>query len=260
VVLDEEDPDRRIAACGHPGRELRPCRRCLWHITLAPGVGLVDPRAVRPATSPTTVLLADDHAIVRASLGALLERDPRLRVVGEADRVERAERLARVLRPAVLLLDLAMPGERPLDALPRLVRRLPETAVVVLTMNADPGVVRVALQRGARGYVLKDAAEAELVEALVAVAAGDRYVARELGPRLPAEPAPERPGGLSERELAVLRLLALGHTSGEIARELQCSRRTVEGHRARIALKLRCAGRPDLVRFALRHQLLTPAR
>ena len=169
-----------------------------------------------------------------------------------------AERLARAHRPTVLVLDLNMPGGSSLDAIPRLQEDAPDTAIVVLTMQDDPAFARTALQAGARGFVLKEAADEELLEAIRLAAAGDTYLNPRLGARMAA--TPDQPTGppddLSERELEVLRLIALGHTNSEIADQLFLSTRTVETHRAHIQQKIRRTSRAELVRYALDHGLL----
>jgi two-component system, NarL family, response regulator NreC len=162
-------------------------------------------------------------------------------------------------KPAVLVLDLNMPGETTsLEAIPRLRERSPGTAIVVLTMQEDPSFARHALQAGAAAYVLKDSANAELVEAVRRAAAGETYLAPRLGAALAAAPAepPGLPDDLTPRELEVLRLIALGHTNAEIGAQLFLSIRTVESHRAHIQQKLRRSSRAELVRYALDHGLL----
>jgi two-component system response regulator NreC len=158
-------------------------------------------------------------------------------------------------RPDVLVLDLNMPGGPSLPAIPELAR---QTAVVVLTMQNDPAFAREALQSGALGYVLKEAADAELVQAVRAAADGRTYLNPELGARMAA--APPAPAGppddLTERELEILRLIALGHTNSEIGGQLYLSVRTIESHRAHIQQKTRRSTRTELVRYALDHGLL----
>ena len=201
----------------------------------------------------TTVVIADDHTVVRKGLRLLIEGEEGLHVVAEAGEVSEAERLTRAHRPDVLVLDLNMPGGSSLDAIPRLRESTPQTAVVVLTMQDDPAFARQALQSGALGFVLKEAADEELLEAIRLAARGDTYLNPRLGARLAAQP-PEPPGppdDLTEREVEVLRLIALGHTNSEIASQLYLSTRTVESHRAHIQQKLRCTTRAELVRYAL---------
>jgi len=201
-----------------------------------------------------SIVIADDHAVVRSGLRLLLEAEEGLHVVAEAGNGDDALRMARAHRPAVLVLDLNMPGLPSLEVIPLLA----ETAVVVLTMQNDPAFAREALQIGARGYVLKEAADSELVGAVRAAADGRTYLNPELGARLAAAP-PELagpPDDLSERELGVLTLIALGHTNAEIAKQLYLSVRTVESHRQHIQQKTRRSTRAELVRYALDHELI----
>jgi two-component system response regulator NreC len=158
--------------------------------------------------------------------------------------------------PDVLLLDLNMPGGSGLDLIPRLLEQAPETRIVVLTMQRDPAFARHALRAGAVGYVLKDAADGELVLAVRLAARGQTYLNPQLGARLASEPLGERPGDLSDRELEILRLIALGHTNPEIAGQLYLSVRTIEAHRSHIHQKLRLTSRAELVQFALEHHLI----
>ena len=208
---------------------------------------------------PITIVLADDHAVVRSGLRLLLERTGDLEVVSEAGTADDAVRTVLGHKPAVLVLDLNMPGPlSSLDAIPRVAEASPGTRVVVLTMQEDPEFARRALRAGAAGYVLKEAADAELVEAIRRAAAGETYLTPSLGAALAAAPpAPsEPPDDLSEREVEVLRLIALGHTNAEIAGQLYLSVRTVESHRAHIQQKLRLSTRAELVRYALDRGLL----
>jgi two-component system response regulator NreC len=150
-----------------------------------------------------------------------------------------------------------MPGGSSLDAIPDVADASPNTAVVVLTMQEDPAFAREALQAGARGYVLKQAAGTELVQAIRAAATGGTWLNPELGARMAAAPAPSGPpGDLTEREVDVLRLIALGHTNNEIAEQLYLSVRTVETHRAHIQQKLGVSTRAELVRYALDNDLI----
>lgn len=201
-----------------------------------------------------SIVIADDHQVVRSGLRLLLDAEDGLRVVAEAGDADDALRLTRAHRPTVLVLDLNMPGSPSLDVIPQVAG----TAVVILTMQNDPAFARQALQAGARAYVLKEAADAELVSAVRAAAEGRTYLNPELGARLAAAPAePEGPpDDLSARELGVLRLIALGHTNPEIAAQLYLSVRTVESHRAHIQQKTRRSTRAELVRYALDHQLI----
>jgi two-component system response regulator NreC len=202
-----------------------------------------------------TIVLADDHAVVRSALRMLLEAEPEMEVVAEAGDVESAARDVLGHKPRVLILDLNMPGKPSLQAIPEIRDASPETRIVVLTMQEDPAFAREAMQAGVLGYVLKEAADAELVRA-VRLAAEDRtYLQPEVGARLAAEPAGP-PDDLTDRELEVLRLIALGHTNGEIAEQLFLSVRTVESHRAHIQQKLRLTTRSELVQYALQRHLL----
>ena len=202
-----------------------------------------------------TIVLADDHAVVRSALRMLLEAEPEMEVVAEAGDVESAARYVLGHKPRVLILDLNMPGKPSLKAIPGIRDASPETRIVVLTMQEDPAFAREAMQAGVLGYVLKEAADAELVRA-VRMAAEDRtYLQPEVGARLAAEPTGP-PDDLTDRELEVLRLIALGHTNGEIAEQLFLSVRTVESHRAHIQQKLRLTTRSELVQYALQRHLL----
>jgi two-component system response regulator NreC len=204
---------------------------------------------------PIRLVLADDHAVVRTGLKLLLEAEDGVAVVAVAGEIDTAKRMVAAHRPDVLVLDLNMPGDPSLPAIPELAQ---QTAVVVLTMQNDPAFARTALQSGALGYVLKEAADAELVGAVRAAAAGRTYLNPGLGARMaaaPVEPAGP-PDDLTERELEILRLIALGHTNAEIGGQLFLSVRTVESHRAHIQQKTRRSTRAELVRYALDHGLL----
>jgi len=210
------------------------------------------------ADGPITIVLADDHQVVRAGLRLLLEAEEGLTVLAEAGDVATAERRLSAYHPHVLVLDLNMPGELSLAAIPRLRRGAPDTQIVVLTLQSDPAFAREALRAGAVGYVLKEAADSELVQAVRMAAQGRTYLTPELGARLAAAPAtPDGPpDDLSTRELEVLRLIAAGHTNSEIAARLYLSVRTVESHRAHIQQKTRRSSRADLVAYAREHKLL----
>ncbi|HLJ04348.1 MAG TPA: response regulator transcription factor [Solirubrobacteraceae bacterium] len=210
-----------------------------------------------PAEAPITIVLADDHQVVRSGLRLLLETEPDFQVVAEAGDVPTTERRLGAYHPRVLILDLNMPGEPSLPAIPRLRKGAPETQIVVLTMQSDPAFAREALRAGAIGYVLKEAADSELVQAVRMAAEGRTYLNPELGARLAAEPPTPHgpPDDLSARELEVLRLIALGHTNSEIAARLYLSVRTVESHRAHIQQKTRRTSRADLVAYAREHDL-----
>jgi two-component system response regulator NreC len=199
------------------------------------------------------IVIADDHVVVRRGLRLLLDTADGFEVVAEAGTVEDARRYVRAHRPTVLVLDLNMPGDDSLEAIPQIRDEAPSTEIVVLTMQSDTAFARTALQAGAKGYVLKEAADDELVEAVRAAARGETYLNPRLGARLAAEPSAPAgpPDDLTEREVEILRLIALGHTNGEIASQLYLSVRTVESHRAHIQQKLRRTTRAELVRYAL---------
>jgi len=206
------------------------------------------------------ILIVDDHAVVRTGLRLLLEAEDDLEPVGEAGNARDAVFQARVLKPEVILLDIVMPESSGLDVLPQLKHESPDVKVLILSMQDEPRYVREAFAAGASGYVLKEAADTEVVAAVREVAGGGRYVNPELGARLVAADAEAarlaEADPLSDREREVLRLLALGHTNQEIAKQLYISVRTAETHRAHIMQKLRLQTRADLVSYALDRGLL----
>ena len=205
----------------------------------------------------TRVVIADDHAVVRSGLRLLLDKQDDIEVVAEAGDVAEARRRVSAHSPDVLVLDLNMPDEMSIPAIAEIIRSS-GTRVVVLTMQGDPAFAREALTAGAVGYVLKEAAGTELVEAVRVAARGDTYLTPRLGAKLAAAPPPPLgpPDDLSAREVEVLRLIALGHTNNEIADQLYLSVRTVESHRARIQQKTRRSTRAELVHYALEHSLV----
>ena len=208
----------------------------------------------------TKVFVVDDHAVVRSGLKLLLQREDEFEVVGEAASASEAAARVGAIRPDIVLLDVTMPGESGIDALPRILSAAPDAKVLVLSMHDDPTYVREAFAGGASGYVLKEAADSELVSALRQIADGGRYVNPELGARMVAADAEARREAesdpLTDREREVMRLLALGHTNQEIAKMLYISVRTAETHRAHIMQKLRLSTRAELVRHALAQGLL----
>jgi two-component system, NarL family, response regulator NreC len=208
------------------------------------------------------VLIVDDHAVFRAGLKLLIDAEDDLEAVGEAGTARDAVFQARALKPDVILMDVVMPDQSGLDVVPTLLHERPETKVLVLSMQDDPQYVRDAFAAGANGYVLKEAADSEVVAAIQLVASGGSYVNPALGARLVTAEAKERAEAeadpLSEREHEVLRLLALGYTNQEIAKTLFISVRTAETHRSHIMRKLGFASRAELVRHALQHGLLEP--
>jgi two-component system, NarL family, response regulator NreC len=209
-----------------------------------------------PPTESIHIVLADDHAVVRSGLRMLLDSESDFEVVAEAGDAESARRYVRGHHPQVLVLDLNMPGGSSLKAIPVIREESPETQIVVLTMQQEPAFAREALGAGALGYVLKEAADDELVEAVRHAAAGESYLNPRLGARIASEPPPGPPDDLSEREVDVLKLIALGHTNAEIAEHLYLSVRTVETHRSHIQQKLGLSSRSELVGYALERGLV----
>ena len=210
------------------------------------------------------VLIVDDHAVVRSGLRHVLEAESDIEVVGEASDMTEAVLEARAQKPDVVLMDVVMPGSSGIEATPAVLKEAPEAKVLVLSMQDDPRYVREAFSAGASGYVLKEAADTEVVGAVREVADGGSYVHPTLGARLVTAEAEERAreedDPLSEREREVLRLLALGHTNQEIAESLYLSVRTVETHRSHIMQKLRLSNRAELVRYAIDQGFLEEPR
>jgi two-component system, NarL family, response regulator NreC len=206
------------------------------------------------------VLIVDDHAVVRSGLRHVLNAEEGIEVVGEAGDAQQAVFEARAQKPDVVLMDVVMPGKSGIETIPDVLKDAPETKVLMLSMQDDPRYVREAFAAGATGYILKEAADTDVVVAVREVAAGGRYVHPSLGARMVAVDAQERKRAesdpLSDRERAVLRLLALGHTNQEISAQLYISVRTAETHRAHIMQKLRLTTRAQLVRYALGEGLL----
>ncbi len=213
--------------------------------------------AAEQGAATIRIVIADDHAVVRSGLRLLLDAEPDFEVVAEAGDVDGARRYVRGHHPTVLVLDLNMPGGSSLDTIPVIRSESPDTQIVVLTMQEEPAFARQALSAGASGYVLKEAADTELVEAVRRAAAGETYLNPALGARIAREPAPGPPDDLSDREVEVLRLIAFGHTNSEIAQQLFLSVRTVETHRSHIQQKLRVSSRAELVRYALQRGLVS---
>jgi two-component system response regulator NreC len=216
------------------------------------------PMAPRAQDEDTvTIVLADDHRVVRQGLRMVLEAEEGFEVLDEAGDIETTVRKVLAYRPRVLVLDINMAGESSLASIPRIHEQSPGTAVVVLTMQDEPAFAREALRHGALGYVLKESADTDLVQAVRLAADGRTYLAPELGARMAAEPpvADGPPDALTDREIEVLKLIALGHTNNEIAERLYLSVRTVESHRAHIQQKTRRSTRADLVAYAREHDL-----
>jgi two-component system response regulator NreC len=203
-----------------------------------------------------SIVLADPHRVVRAGLAMLLQAQGDLRVVSEAGDASGACRSVADHRPDVVVLEIAMGEEPCADVISRILDASPATHVVVLTMHDDPGLARDALRAGASGYVLKQEAETELIEAVRMAAAGRTYLSAELEARVAMMAAAGVPDDLSAREVEVLRLLAVGHTNSEAAAKLFLSVRTIESHRAHIQHKTGRSSRADLVAYAREHGLL----
>jgi two-component system response regulator NreC len=204
----------------------------------------------------TSVVLVDDHAVVRGALRALLEAQEDLEVAGEAGDIADARQAVADFSPDVLVLDVNLPDGLSVDAVAELRDAHPHTQIVLLTMERDIGLARRALDDGALGYLFKDAAHLELVEAVRAAAAGERYLPAAVAAGLSRPADKGGPQTLSPRETDVLRLMALGHTNREIGEQLGLSVRTVETHRAHIQQKLGLATRPELTRYALENDLI----
>jgi two-component system response regulator NreC len=202
-----------------------------------------------------TVVLADDHAVVRGALRSLIEAHDDLEVVGEVGDLAGTRAAVVERAPQVLLLDVNMPDGLGVDAVAELRASAPETQVVLLTMERDLSLARRALDAGALGYLFKDAAHLELIDAVRAAAAGRQYLPAAVSAGL-SRPEAKDESPLSPRETEVLRLMALGHTNREIGEQLELSVRTVETHRAHIQQKLGLATRPELTRYALANGLI----
>jgi two-component system response regulator NreC len=213
--------------------------------------------------STTTIVLADDHHVVRQGLRSLLEGEPDFSVVGETGDGLEAAQLVERLQPDVLVLDLMMPSLNGLEVTRQVSQRSPQTHVVILSMHANEAHVLEALRAGAAAYVLKESTSAELVRAVHEAIAGRRYLSPPLSERAikvymqKAEPAALDPyETLTAREREVLHLVAEGHTNAEIADRLFISRRTVETHRANLMRKLSLRTQTDLISYALRRGIL----
>ena len=210
---------------------------------------------------PIRILIADDHAVVRSGLRALLRADPELEVVGEAQDGTETLLLAETLHPDAVLLDITMPPGNGIETAKRLKENYPELVILFLTMHEDEGLLHEALRAGAAGYVIKRAAEAEIIQAIRTASRGDIYVHPAMTRALLHQPVTtERrrgsPAALTRREIDVLRLLAKGNTNRQIAAQLGLSMRTVENHRANLMGKLGLVSRVELVNYAEEHDLL----
>jgi len=211
----------------------------------------------------STVLVVDDHPIVRDGLRLLLRQHPGIDTVADAATTSKALEQARALQPALIVLDVGLGDENGLDALPALRAAAPDAKVLVLSIHDHPSYVRQALTAGANAYLLKDAADQELLTAISAIETGQRYIEPQLGAHVVAADERERidrdTDTLTNREHQVLQLLALGNTNQETAHQLGLSVRTVESHRAHLMHKLNLTTRAQLIHHSLTHGLLTPA-
>ncbi|MBR9990782.1 MAG: response regulator transcription factor [Gemmatimonadetes bacterium] len=205
------------------------------------------------------LVIADDHPLFRRGLTEVLEPEPAFRIVGEANDGDAALALVRRHRPHIALLDISMPRISGLDASIAITREVPETAVVLLTMYRERGVFKRALDAGVKGYILKDSASVEIVSCLHTVASGRAWISPALSSEL-LEHHTEHSDGraalarLTAAEQSVLRLIALGYTSPDIAAELGNRVKTIENHRSHICRKLGLSGPQALLRFALEHR------
>ena len=210
----------------------------------------------------TSILIADDHAVVRAGLRAVLQASPELELVGEASGGLEALELVKQTHPQVVVLDLSMPDLDGIAVTRQVKERNPETRILILTVHEDDALLREAIRAGASGYILKRAAEAELVSAIQVILRGDLYVDPSLLRTLLDEPAktkpaqPDRAEPLTPREVDVLKLIVNGYTNKQIAEQLTISTRTVEGHRANLSDKLGLHSRVELVRYARDHGII----
>jgi two-component system response regulator NreC len=213
--------------------------------------------------TPIKVLIADDHSVLRAGLRMLLSAQSDIEVVGEAADGVEVSRSARALRPDIVLLDLSMPGPRSGNVIRAVLRACPTTRVLILTMHDDAAYLRSALSAGASGYVVKKAADTELLSAIRAVHAGRTFVDLTRTSGLEPLSAPMKAAGqwpppkkLSRQEREVLRLLAQGHSNQQIADKIRLSVKTVETYRTRLSEKLGLKGRAELYRFAAESGIL----
>lgn len=210
------------------------------------------------------LLLADDHAVLRAGLRVLLNAQPDMEVVGEAGDGHEAVYKARELKPDIILLDITMPGKGGLEVIAEIIEENPGIKVLVLTMHDDESYLKKVLKSGASGYVLKKVADTELLSAIRSIARGEMFLDSSMARVLVSElfsktsvTAENESVPLTEREKEVLRLIALGYTNQEIATHLVLSIKTVETHKARIMDKLGLRKRSELVRYALKKGIIT---
>jgi len=208
------------------------------------------------------ILIVDDHGVLRAGLRALLNTEVDFKVVGEASDGEQALRLAQNLQPDIILMDISMPGPDGIQITQQITEKVPGVRVLILTVHEDKSLLQAAIRSGASGYILKQAVESELVNAIRSVARGDLYIYSSLtrsllngfgGGKCTEKTFSE---ALTSREVEVLRLIARGHTGSQIAEMLMISVRTVETHRANLMDKLDLHSRAELVHYAVQHGLL----
>jgi DNA-binding NarL/FixJ family response regulator len=207
----------------------------------------------------TSILIVDDHELLRAGLRSRLESEKSIVIVGEADSAERAILMARSLQPDVILLDLLLPRKSGYEAIPELAKVAPDAKVIVISSQAAPSSVRRALSAGAVGYLPKRASDRELVAAITQVMDGNGYVDPDLGAKLVVDNGSPALEPLSERERDIVHLLALGYTNQEIGKQLYISVRTVDTHRAHVMRKLALETRAELVMFALANGIIGPS-
>ena len=205
-----------------------------------------------------TVLVVDDHTVLRTGIRAMLDEESDFTVVGQAANADQAVGKARALQPDVILLDVVMPRKSGFDALPELRKVAPEARVIMLSMQTNPSSIRKALNAGAAGFVAKHASAADLMDAIRRVAGGSRYVDPELAGDLVVPDSAALTEVLSERERDVMYMLALGYTNQEVAEQLYISVRTVDTHRAHLMRKLDLRTRAELVLYALANGLIGP--
>jgi two-component system response regulator NreC len=210
----------------------------------------------------TKVLIADDHAIVRAGLRTLIRAEAGLELVGEAAGGYEAIAMVEKTRPDVLVLDLSMPDLDGISVTRSIKPDFPDLRILILTLHEDEALLKEAVKAGAAGYILKRAAESELISAIQAILRGDLYVDPSMVRMLLGEPRqslPMQPASvetLTPREIEVLKLIVAGYTNRQVGEHLHISFRTVEGHRANISDKLGLRSRLELVRYAREHGLI----
>ena len=213
----------------------------------------------------TRVLLADDHTLIRAGLRMVVDAQPDLTVVGEADDGRQALAMTQALKPDVVVMDIGMPSLNGIEASRQIQAALPDTRIVMLSMHSDEGYVLRALKAGAKAYLLKDSAEADLARAIRAAAAGKSFFSPAVGQvlledymrKLQRTGAEDSYELLSPREREILQLVAEGNSSKEVASLLNLSVYTVETHRARIMQKLNLRGIPELILYAVRKGVIS---